>query len=510
MTSKIWTRIAALGFLLGVAAPRAGAQDATSSITVAFGSVQRPVPALMFGQNLETVNNGNGLVRPDGTFDQGIMALLSEARVTSLRYPGGTAADYLHWWQAVGPFSSRPQQSQGYLNENYTPLAGPDEFIRAAIALRATSFVVANTGTGTSDEAAAFATFFASRGFPAAFWEIGNEIYFEGITANGLAGLPPDTYGQKVIEYAAAIRKAAPGAKVCAAGVVGPEQQSSYWNAVVLGIAGPYIDGVTLHNAYFPLYGYLPDGTVPPDAYLYTAMLASTQAVELSLSVVEGQLESLGVPIPIFVTEYDGIFYPNASIEDVSVTLRRNQTLSCALFNASVLNLFLRHSRVQGAHHMAMAGSEYGSLVGVDGASQFRNPQFYVHKEYAREAGNLVVQTTVDPQTGVFSSGPIALLSAQSNVPMLDAVATRSGDGRRYALFVVNRSLTTAVSTRVQVDRGVPAAGTATVLTGPTFDARNSAQNPLLVSPVTRPVGVSASFSYRFPPYSLTILRWTH
>ena len=155
-------------------------------------------------------------------------------------------------------------------------------------------------------------------------------------------GPPPDIYAKKVIDYAAAIRKAAPYAKSTWPGVIGPEESDSFWNNVVLSLAGPYIDGISLHNAYFPLWGYKPDKTVPSDVYLFTAMLGATKVVERTLSTIESQLDRLGRLIPIFVTEDDGIFFADKTIEDPVRTHQRNPTLGAALFNASVLQIFAR------------------------------------------------------------------------------------------------------------------------------------------------------------------------
>ncbi|MBK9966172.1 MAG: hypothetical protein IPP07_15210 [Holophagales bacterium] len=481
---------------------------ATSSITVDFQKVRRVIPALLFGQNLQTIERGEGIVKPDGSFDREIVSLLSEARITTLRFPGGTAADYFHWWQALGPHSRRPKQSSGYLGEFYSPVVGPDEFIKLATALKAVPFVTANTGTGSAEETAAFAKFFNSRGFPAVYWEVGNEVYFEGLSDNGLVGLPPDVYARRVIRYAVAIRKEAPYAKVFSAAVIGPEEQDSYWNSVVLGLAGPYVDGISVHNAYFPLYAYRADGTIPSDEELFTSMLGATKAVERSMTVLEGQLRRLGKLIPIFVTEYDGIFYPDKTVEDPVRTHQRNPTLASALFNASVLHVMARNERVYGAHHMSLAGTHFGSLIGTAGAARFRNPQFYVHREYARESGNLMTDVQLDPKNALFDSKPVKLLSGQTGVPMLDAMATRDPGGSTYALFVVNRSLTTAVDAPVEMNLPAGVTGTVSVLNGPEPGSRNSAENPDNVALATTPFSASGAFSYRFPAHSLTIFRF--
>jgi len=512
MTKMQLTLLCVLAAVLWAAPPAQaqGGPTASSVITVDFDAIQRVIPVSLFGQNLQTIERGEGIIKTDGSYDVQILELLNEAKVTSLRYPGGTAADYFHWWQAMGPRSRRPMQSSGYIDEFYSPVVGPDEFIEISTALRAVPFLTANTGSGSAEEAAALAGFFNSKGFPVVYWEIGNEIYFEGIGNNGLVGLPPDVYAGRVIEYAAAIRAEAPFAKIFAAAVIGPEEEDSFWNAVVLGLAGPFVDGISVHNAYFPLFAYLPDGTIPSDEYLFNAMLASTKAVDFSMTVLENQLKRLGKLIPIFVTEYDGIFFPDDTYEDPEVTLARNPTLACALFNASVLQIMMRHDRIFGAHHMSLSGESYGSLVGTDGTAYYRTPQFYVHREYAKEAGNLLMKATVDPQDAVFSSGPIALLSAQNDVPMLDAVATRDPGGQDYALFIVNRSLTHTVQTTVNLELPEGLIGTVSVLNGPSAGSRNDADDPLRVSLSEEPFAIDSTFEYRFPPHSLTVFRWSH
>ena len=193
------------------------------------------------------------------------------------------------------------------------------------------------------------------------------------------------------------------------------------------------------------------------------------------------------------------------------MTNARNPTLACALFNASVLHIMMRHNRIFGAHHMSLSGENFGSLVGTDGITHYRNPQFYVHREYAKEAGNLLMKATVDPQDAVFSSGPIALLSGQTDVPMLDAVATRDPGRDIYSLFVVNRSLTDTVEkvAGLQAPQKFPGfQGTVSVLTGPSYDSRNDAENTGRVTLTTAPFSGSSSFNYAFPPHTLTIFRW--
>jgi alpha-L-arabinofuranosidase len=500
-----WTLVAAL---CAVSVPAVVGQTPQSTIAVDFATVKRVIPPFLFGQNLQTVDRGDYVLRSDGQFDNGLLDMLSELRLTTLRYPGGTAADFFHWWQALGPQSGRPKQPSGNPNEFYVPIAGPEEFIKLSTALRAIPFVTANVGSGSPEEASEFARYFVQRGFPVTYWEVGNEIYFEGILESGQIGTPPDVYAKKVVDYASAIRTTAPFAKIFAAMVIGPEETDSFWNSVVLSLAGPYIDGVSLHNAYFPLWGFLENKTVPSDEYLFTAMLGATKTVEGTLNVMDQQMTRLGRLIPIFVTEYDGIFFADKTVEDPTRTNQRNPTLGSALFNASVLQIFARHERVYGAHHMALAGPNYGSLVGFDQGVHFRNPQFFVHREYSREAGNLLVNTVLDPKAALFSSQPLKGLGGQSNVPKLDAMATRDPGSKNFALFVVNRSLNDSVQTSVTLNLPAGVTGTVSVLTAPTYTSRNTAAAPQTVTMTTSAFGAAGNFTYTFPKHSLTIFRW--
>lgn len=507
--------VVALAFALLVAAPAlfSGCTEYfKTTVTVDFDKKLRVVPPFLFGQNLQTIENGEQVIASDGALDGEIVQVLTDARVSMLRFPGGTAADHFIWWQAVGPPSARGLQASGNLDELYRPVIGPEEFITLAKALRAVPFITANTGSGSAALAGAWAAYFNSVGFSVKFWEVGNEPYFLGINDSGVLGLTPDAYAKKVIEYAAAIRAEVPDAKIFAAGVIGPADDESYWNSIVLGIAGPYIDGFAIHNAYAPLYGHTPgeNPTVPPDLELYTAMMGATKPFERTLGVVADELARNGRAIPIFVTEYDGVFYPTEEIEDPEITLRRNPTLAAALYNASVLQVMMRSERVHGAHHMSLAGRWYGSLVGVDGDARYPNPQFYVHREYAKEADHIVVEAELDPMDAHFDSVAVREIPAQTDVPMIDVIATRDAAGKEFSLFVVNRSLRFPVETTVSSNLPAGAVGTRTVLTGPSHDARNDAENPSRVAlSEPEPWTNGGSFTHLFPAHSLTIFRWT-
>jgi alpha-L-arabinofuranosidase len=129
-------------------------------------------------------------------------------------------------------------------------------------------------------------------------------------------------------------------------------------------------------------------------------------------------------------------------------------------------------------------------------------------REYGREAGNLLVGLQLDPQAARFNSQPVKGLSGQTDVPMLDAIATRDPGSRKYALYVVNRSLNAAVRTSIKMNLPAGVTGTVSVLNGPSYTSRNTADNPTLVNLSTVAFGGGGSFSYDFPAHSMTVFRW--
>src|SRR5581483_6032664 len=78
---------ALVGLALASVGARLTAQSTpTSAIHVDFTNVKRVVPPFLFGQNLQTVNHGDGVLTSDGQFDQTILDYLSEIKITTLRF----------------------------------------------------------------------------------------------------------------------------------------------------------------------------------------------------------------------------------------------------------------------------------------------------------------------------------------------------------------------------------------------------------------------------------------
>jgi alpha-L-arabinofuranosidase len=108
-----------------------------------------------------------------------------------------------------------------------------------------------------------------------------------------------------------------------------------------------------------------------------------------------------------------------------------------------------------------------------------------------------------------FAVAQVANVKSKSAVPLLHAVAFSSPERQRLALMVINRSLSAALPTDIQLQGFIPQAGAQVwTLSG----NRVMDHNETLSSTVTpRPgkiTNAGVSFSFTFEPHSLTVLEF--
>ena len=178
-----------------------------------------------------------------------VQGLLSQANIGMLRYPGGSYGDMYNWQTNTAP--------GGYV----APGTDFDSFMGTVKKIGAQPILIANYGTGTPAEAAAWVRYAnITKGYGDEYWEIGNETYGNGYYGNGWeaddhSSLSPTTYADNVLQYAAAMKAVDPTVKIGAVltlpgnwpdGVVAAGD-SMDWNRTVLSIAGSAVDFVIVH-----------------------------------------------------------------------------------------------------------------------------------------------------------------------------------------------------------------------------------------------------------------------
>jgi hypothetical protein len=182
--------------------------------------------------------------------------LLGQAGVGMMRYPGGSYGDAYDW-------QTNTVTGGGYV----APGTDFDSFMGTVKAAGAQAILIANYGTGTPQEAAAWVQYAnITKGYHDEYWEIGNEVYGNGYYGadwepDNHASKSPATYANNVVQYVQAMKAVDPAIKIGAVltlpgngwpdGVVA-SGDSGDWNQTVLPIVGPYVDFVIVH--------YYPDG----------------------------------------------------------------------------------------------------------------------------------------------------------------------------------------------------------------------------------------------------------
>jgi alpha-N-arabinofuranosidase len=164
---------------------------------------KRLVQPGLFGVNHRYPFDGFGMWDPS---IPGVPAKFSKrfaaARFGSMRFPGGSVGNTYHWTRAIGPLADRGLNVHGRTGEPLTNEFGPDEFGRFVEDRGLQAMMLANFGTGTAEEAAAWVEYMnapvgtnprggfawaevrAHNGHPQPYgvrnWEIGNEVYGPG------------------------------------------------------------------------------------------------------------------------------------------------------------------------------------------------------------------------------------------------------------------------------------------------------------------------------------------
>lgn len=219
----------------------AAAAPAAVNVTVNADEGLGVIPSTAYGLNSAVWDGQMNSAQTQG--------LLQQARIGMLRYPGGSYGDEYDW------------QNNTVTNGYVAPGTDFDSFMGTARKIGAQPILIANYGSGTPAEAAAWVKYAnVTQGYGIKYWEIGNEIYGNGYYGSGWetdthSSLSPATYASNLIQYADAMKAIDPTIKVGAVltlpgnwpdGVVGTGD-SGDWNQTVLKDAGPAIDFAIVH-----------------------------------------------------------------------------------------------------------------------------------------------------------------------------------------------------------------------------------------------------------------------
>lgn len=425
-------------------------------------------------------------------------------KVPVLRYPGGCFADIYHWRDGVGDRDKRPERWSDMWNEWEPNDFGTDEFMDFAKATGFDAQITTNYLTGTTQEAMDWLQYTngsqdtpmgklrARNGHPEPYniklWALGNEA--QDLCSDQYEGRNNvNEYARRFEEFRRAMLQIDPTVKLMAVGA-GPGPLK--WNTDLLRL-DPDISllGASIYTGDENGRKDDIDTKLMDLEYFYRHVVAEPLDFTHEL---DDDLASMGRPREdgnprLAVTEFQAWWLTEKVDEDLR--------LADALYVASIYNELLRQS-----NRVSMA--EVESLINVQGIIEVSQtslkltPEYFACMLYRLHTGKTVLNTSAN-------SSPV---SFNPKLPMLDAIATKSEDGRTIYLSVVNRADREDVTTDVKI-HGATAEDAVKIfeVNGKDKVAANPFGSANNVNIKTRSANLKcADFSYSFPAHSITTI----
>ncbi|MBO69158.1 MAG: hypothetical protein CL398_12725 [Acidiferrobacteraceae bacterium] len=478
-------------FKTTVVAPRDNCASELSITISGVGSIWIGSASLMPSDNIK----GH---RPD------VIQAISEWGPTFLRWPGGNFVSAYHWMDGIGPRDKRPTRLDPAFSLLESNDVGTDEFMELCQLLDTEPVLTVNMGNGTPSEAAAWVEYCngsadtkygsmrKENGHPnphnVRTWFVGNELF-----GNWQVGhIDPETYAQKYVEFAEAMRAVDPDLYLIGVGV--PISLYGRWNELVVKSCGTMLNALSVH--YYSIRTEMMK-SAPNKGDVCQAKTVCSIEVESMLSDTIQIIDEAadGREIPIAFDEWNT--YVDAKGPDFIGTY----DLSDAIYLGGLMNAVLRLSNrihLSCIYNLINAMAPYrvaptyqwelqtdggpentywlGSTANSDVAPMtWKMPQALVLELITQYRGTVAISCEVE--TSTFSSIATGTLPAYKEVPTIDAGATYNPTDKIIYLSIVNRSLENSMLISLKGINRISESAIY-IVTGESPDATNTAENP--------------------------------
>lgn len=453
-----------------------------SKIKIDTERIKGEVSPMLFGQFIEHMGRGiyGGVYEPGNPlsdkngFRMDVIKKIRELNPTILRWPGGNFSSGYHWMDGIGKKDKRTSRMELAWQTVESNQFGTHDFMQLCDYVKTEPYICVNLGWGTSEEAVNWLeycnsadtdTYFArfrrqngrEKPFNVKYWGLGNEIY--GTWQHGHC--EPEEYAAKAAEAAKMMKRLDPGVHFVFCGANNPE-----WDRKVLEYL--YKKGYSSLVDYISLHRY--DGGPG-----YYKTLFNTMDFERNITGLEGI-------ISILENTYSGANLPKISVDEWNIWYRKScdrniakkyfrsgedlieefYNLTDALYVASVLNIFIRHSNSIKMANMAQMVNVIAPIWTTPKGS-FYQPIFFpmkyyrlLHNEYALDVDikSEIIMPNIDILNEEKEKYKQYLPSHwqdseevwkwpdhwfNNNFPSIDAAATISSDKKKMTISIVNR-----------------------------------------------------------------------
>ena len=381
-----------------------------------------------------------------------VMAALREQKYTTIRYPGGNFLSGYNWLDGVGPKETRPRRRELAWQSIETNQFGTNEFMDFCKKIDAEPMMAVNMGTGTIQSAAdlveycnapvgtQFADLRASHGYKdphnVKYWCVGNEM--DGPWQIG--HLDMHEYANKAREAAKMMKWISPGIQTVLCGSSNDRMPTfPEWDRVALETTWEHMDYLSIHMytsnhierdtpSYLSSAVRFENFVDTMAATLRYAKAKTRSKHDVYLSWDEWQVWHPG-PTRGEWTEAPHLAEVGYSLED-------------ALVVAQWLNVFLRKADVLKVACVAQVVNIISWLqTRSDGLLKYAS--FYPFKLMA----NIAKGKSLD----AYVRAPLTETKQFGDVPVLDVSASYDEASQTTGIFIVNRSLTDAMTTDINL-----------------------------------------------------------
>ncbi|TLM72230.1 alpha-N-arabinofuranosidase [Pseudarthrobacter sp. NamB4] len=450
----------------------------TARVTLDPRFVVGPINRRLFGSFIEHMGRAvyTGIYEPghptadeDG-FRQDVLMLVKELGVTGIRYPGGNFVSGFHWRDGIGPKDQRPRRLSLAWRATETNQVGLHEFASWVEKVGGELMYAVNLGTADTRDSLEVLEYAnirkgstlaeeriangRAKPFGIKMWYLGNEM--DGPWQLGHS--PADDYAKKASRTAKALRQLDPQVELVASGSSHPTMPTfPYWDRVVLEHTYDDVDYISCHGYYEEKNGDLGSFLASPvkmDRYLDTVIAtadyvkaAKRSEKTLNISFDEWNVWYLGDNLRQFPRQADR-FYRTDEIEgndwpEAPRLAEDVYSVADAVVVGGLLISLLRHADRVTSASMSMLVNVIAPITTEPGGPAWRQTTYYPFAVTSRLAVGVALDIRVE--TDQYHTDELGV------VPLVDAVATHDADSGRAAVFLVNRSLTDAVTVTVDL-----------------------------------------------------------
>jgi alpha-L-arabinofuranosidase len=439
-----------------------------------------------------------------------VLAALREINYRIMRYPGGNFLSGYHWMDGVGPRNQRPRRRDLAWMSTETNRFGVNEFIEFCRDINTLPMLGVNMGTGSIEEAAAlveycnavpgtaYADMRAAHGYRqphnVRYWCLGNEM--DGPWQIG--HLDAGEYARKAREAAKMMKWHDPSIKLILCGSSN-DTMDTYpeWDRIALETCWEQVD-------YLPMHRYVGnrDNDTASSLALPVNLEIQLKTLAATLRYVKSKLRSQH-DVYLSWDEWN-VWYKamdmNGKWAEAPHLIEEVYNLEDALVVAQWLSLFLRQCDVLRIACIAQVVNIIAPLLTTT-EGLLKQSTFYPLMLFSRYASGAALD--------ILTQSPVYPTKLYGDQPMLDVSGSYDAATGSGAVFLVNRSQTTAVPTEVIWQSAAPKAiAAAYQLSGTDPKAANSFERPDVVVATSLPAMAvtGKKLSLVLPPMSFTVL----